>query len=113
MLIVLLASHLYYRVLHCLHPHSRRLSVILIGLLPRGRTKVRPIEVVIAAGVLLAVLLEGGLISSERGLSELERLLALLTGAVAELCRRLESLISLEAWLEVHPVLGSVAERLL
>ena len=52
-------------------------SVILVGLLPRGSAEVRPIEVVVAAGVLLAVLFQLRLVSSQCGLSQLEWLFAL------------------------------------
>ena len=88
-------------------------SAILVGLLPGGGAKVRPIEVVVTTSVLLAVLIQRSLVCSECSLSQLKCILALLSRAKAELGGCLERISGLESRLEVHPVLGGISEGFL
>ena len=67
----------------------------------------------VAGGVLGTVLFKRRLVVRELSLAKRKRLLALAHATVARGCSRLESLLCLETRLEVHPVLGRVAECLL
>ena len=87
--------------------------VVLIALFPCGGTKVRPLEVVIASSVLSPVLFKSSLIGRQARLLELEWLAPLTNRRERRARCGLERLISFEAWLEVHPVLSSIAKLVL
>ena len=92
---------------------SSLLRLILLGLLPFGRSEVRPLEVVVTTRVLLAVLLKRGRVPGEARLAQVEGVFALLHGIEAGAGGRLERLVRREALLEVHPVLRCVPKGLL
>ena len=89
------------------------LVLILVGLFPSRSTKVRPLEVVVSAGVVLFVLFHGGRVFGKARLAKLEWILTSAHVREARAIRSLEGLISVETWLEVHPIFCSVSEFLL
>ena len=77
----------------------------MVRLLPVGGAQVGSLEVVVALGVLLTVLVECGRVASGGVLAEGERVGATTHIVVTDLASGLEGLIGLERLLEVHPVL--------
>ena len=87
--------------------------VVLVGLFPLRGAQVRPLEVVVRVGVFLTVLLHRRSVPRRRILSQRERLFAGAHLVVTDLTSGFESFVGCETLLEIHPVLGSVAELFL
>ena len=99
-------SPLFYFVLflHVVSLFQSSLLIFLVGLFPSRSTKVRPLEVVVSAGVVLFVLFHGGLVASKARLAQLEWILTSVHARVAGTGRGLEGLTTAETWLEIHPI---------
>ena len=82
----------------------------LVTLLEGWCSKISSTEVMVRWSPLLAVFLQGLLVLCKSGLLEREWVLSVSHLSEWGSCGGLESLFSLEAWLEVHPVLVGVAE---